>query len=75
LFKDPCGKEQESYGSFLVFRKLEENVGGWNRDVVNLARKLGIVEQPSVVKDEQGNILERDLRGNHCGSRSGTQTL
>ena len=28
LFKDPCGKKQESYGSFLVFRKLEENVGG-----------------------------------------------
>lgn len=63
LFKDPLGNKQESYGSFLVFRKLEENVGGWNRDVVNLARKLGIVTQPSVVKDEQGNILTQDFDG------------
>jgi len=64
LFKDPLGDpEKESYGSFLVFRKLEENVGGWNRDVVNLARKLGIVTQPSVVKDEQGKILKCDFEG------------
>ena len=47
LFKDLLGdKEKESYGSFLVFRKLEQNVGGWNRDVVKLARTLKIVTQP-----------------------------
>ncbi|WP_392480872.1 Dyp-type peroxidase [Nostoc sp. C110] len=41
LFKDPLGKKQESYGSFLVFRKLEQNVKAWNQDVVkNLAEKL-----------------------------------
>ncbi|MDB9306407.1 MULTISPECIES: Dyp-type peroxidase [Cyanophyceae] len=41
LFKDPLGQKDESYGSFLVFRKLEQNVGGWNKDVVeNLAQKL-----------------------------------
>ena len=45
LFKDPLGgPEKESYGSFLVFRKLEQNVGGWNRDVVRLARKLKILD-------------------------------
>src|SRR4028118_584300 len=34
LFKDPLGdRKKESYGSFLVFRKLEQNVKGWNDDV------------------------------------------
>jgi Dyp-type peroxidase family len=43
LFKDPLGKNKESYGSFLVFRKLEQNVPGWEDDVVeNLAKKLEI---------------------------------
>ncbi len=41
LFKDPLGEKNESYGSFLVYRKLEQNVKAWNRDVVeNLAEKL-----------------------------------
>ncbi|MFP5273651.1 Dyp-type peroxidase [Coleofasciculus sp.] len=41
LFKDPLGKKDESYGSFLVYRKLEQNVKAWNKDVVNnLAEKL-----------------------------------
>ena len=44
LFKDPLGdKDKESYGSFLVFRKLEQNVKGWNKDVVeNLAANLKV---------------------------------
>jgi len=47
LFKDPLGdRDKESYGSFLVFRKLEQNVGGWNRDVVKVARKLNLVTDP-----------------------------
>jgi Dyp-type peroxidase family len=33
LFKDPLGKKDESYGSFLVYRKLEQNVKEWNKDV------------------------------------------
>jgi Dyp-type peroxidase family len=46
LFKDPLGKEKESYGSFLVFRKLEQNVKGWNNDVVNnLAKKLNVPDE------------------------------
>ncbi len=41
LFKDPLGKKEQSYGSFLVYRKLEQNVKGWNNDVANkLADKL-----------------------------------
>ena len=42
LFKDPLGdQKKQSYGSFLVFRKLEQNVKAWNEDVVdNLAKKL-----------------------------------
>jgi Dyp-type peroxidase family len=42
LFKDPLGKKEESYGSFLVYRKLEQNVKDWNKDVDALAKKLGI---------------------------------
>jgi Dyp-type peroxidase family len=46
LFKDPLGKEKESYGSFLVFRKLEQNVKGWNNDVVeNLATNLKVAPE------------------------------
>jgi Dyp-type peroxidase family len=41
LFKDPLGQKQESYGSFLVYRKLEQNVKAQNEDVVHkLAEKL-----------------------------------
>ncbi|WP_445249566.1 RICIN domain-containing protein [Microcoleus sp. OTE_8_concoct_300] len=74
LFKDPLGDtEKQSYGSFLVFRKLEQNVGGWNRDVVRLARKL-YPELPKLVvtengtevnfiTDENGQKVTRDWNG------------
>jgi Dyp-type peroxidase family len=43
LFKDPLSKKNESYGSFLVYRKLEQNVKAWNEDVVaNLAKQLNV---------------------------------
>ncbi len=42
LFRDPLGKKEESYGSFLVYRKLEKNVPGWNTSVVELAKQLNI---------------------------------
>lgn len=38
LLKDPFGKKADnSYGSYLVYRKLEQNVKGWNEDVKALA--------------------------------------
>lgn len=40
LCKDPLGKKEESYGSFLVYRKLEQNVKGWKDDVDKLAETL-----------------------------------
>ncbi len=40
LSKDPLGEKEESYGSFLVYRKLEQNVKGWKKDVEALAEKL-----------------------------------
>lgn len=61
LFKDPLGKKEYSYGSFLVFRKLEQNVGGWNRDVVAVARKLGILD--NVPKPPQGEREPRHKQG------------
>ena len=42
LSKDPMGKTEESYGSFLVYRKLEKNVPGWDRNLEELAKELGI---------------------------------
>jgi Dyp-type peroxidase family len=45
LFKDSLGKKEHSYGSFLVFRKLEQNVGGWNRDVVRVAKALKVIPE------------------------------
>ncbi len=42
LLKDPFGTTPESYGSYLVYRKLEQNVKGWNKDVEELAKTLNI---------------------------------
>ncbi len=43
LLEDPFGGEEDCYGSYLVYRKLEQNVQGWVDDVVNkLAPALGI---------------------------------
>ena len=44
LLKDPFGKTEESYGSYLVYRKLEQDVPGWNKDVEDLAQKLNVSE-------------------------------
>ncbi len=35
LLKDPFGKTADSYGSYLAYRKLEQDVPGWVDDVVN----------------------------------------
>ena len=40
LCKDPLGTKEESYGSFFVYRKLEQNVKAWEKDVNDLAEKL-----------------------------------
>lgn len=45
LARDPLGKGDASYGSFLVFRKLEQNVRGWNRAVTSLAGELGVQQE------------------------------
>ena len=44
LVKDPNGKTEDSYGSYLVCRKLEQNVQKFREEVRNLAKKLGINE-------------------------------
>lgn len=44
LVKDPNGKTEDSYGSYLVYRKLEQNVKGFREDQENLARTLNIKE-------------------------------
>ncbi len=45
LTRDPLGKSDTSFGSFLVFRKLEQNVRGWNRAVSALAAELGVDDE------------------------------
>ncbi|MGB5596652.1 MAG: RICIN domain-containing protein [Crocosphaera sp.] len=49
LLKDPFGKTPDSYGSYLVYRKLEQNVKAWNNDVVNqLAPALNLSDNPGL---------------------------
>lgn len=41
LLKDPNGLGEESHGSFLVYRKLEQDVRGFDQAIEELARTLG----------------------------------
>jgi Dyp-type peroxidase family len=45
LVQDPFGTPNVSFGSFLVFRKLEQNVQGFKKAQVALGQKLGISSQ------------------------------
>ncbi|MEA5469012.1 Dyp-type peroxidase [Spirulina sp. 06S082] len=40
--KDRNGQKEDSYGSYLVYRKLEQNVKGWNENVASLAKELKV---------------------------------
>ena len=42
LVRDPGGKTPQSFGSYFVFRKLEQNVRGFKRAEENLAKALGL---------------------------------
>lgn len=44
LLPDPLASEEESFGSYFVFRKLEEDVAGFNAGVRALAAELGVGE-------------------------------
>jgi Dyp-type peroxidase family len=44
IAKDPFNSAPDSFGSFLVFRKLEQNVRGFNLGIKELAARLGIEE-------------------------------
>lgn len=45
LIKDPFGQDDNSYGSYCVYRKLEQNVCGFREREQQLAEKLGLVGQ------------------------------
>lgn len=42
LVTDPFGRTENSYGSFLVYRKLEQNIRGFKNATRQLAGELGI---------------------------------
>lgn len=42
LVKDPNGRQEDSYGSYLVLRKLEQNVRLFNEDVKQLSSTLEV---------------------------------
>ena len=43
LVKDPFAEEQDCFGSYVVFRKLEQNVRGFKQREEELAQALGLV--------------------------------
>ncbi|HAX74317.1 MAG TPA: hypothetical protein DCY88_00390 [Cyanobacteria bacterium UBA11372] len=45
LIQDPFGTKNVSFGSFLVFRKLEQNVRGFKKAEAALSQKLGLSPQ------------------------------
>jgi len=45
LVEDPYGQAEDSYGSYLAYRKLEQNVKGFRQDQRDLATKLGVAEE------------------------------
>jgi Dyp-type peroxidase family len=45
LVPDPCCGEEDCFGSYLVFRKLEQNVWGFKRREQELASALGLTEK------------------------------
>ncbi|NET60261.1 MAG: Dyp-type peroxidase [Symploca sp. SIO2E6] len=44
LTKDPNGKTDDSYGSYLVYRKLEQDVKAFHEDQQELAKTVGVGE-------------------------------
>jgi len=88
LFKDLLGTTQDSYGSFLVYRKLEQDVAGWNQEVVNLAKELDNVDPnllgayavgrfqdgtPVVLADVEKNDPKLDDNFNYTGDTEGAK--
>lgn len=58
LVKDPfTNKEDENYGSFLVYRKLEQDVDGFNSKVAELASHLNLNA------NQEGKITKEDFAG------------
>lgn len=47
LVQDPNGETRDSYGSYLVFRKLEQDVRGFELATRQLARAIGMTERES----------------------------
>jgi Dyp-type peroxidase family len=47
LIADPHTNADDSFGSYFVFRKLEQNVEGFNLGVADLASKLGVAPKLS----------------------------
>jgi Dyp-type peroxidase family len=45
LVKDPNGQHEDSYGSYLVYRKLEQNVKAFREDQQQLAKTLNVKDE------------------------------
>lgn len=45
LVQDPMGNDQNSFGSFLAFRKLEQNVKGFDATLGALAKEIGMSKE------------------------------
>ncbi|MBA5867457.1 MAG: Dyp-type peroxidase [Nitrospira sp. CR1.3] len=55
LVRDPNGRSADSFGSYMVFRKLEQNVRGFKEELERLADALGL--KGETARDRAGAMV------------------
>lgn len=75
LVQDPMGNDSNSFGSFLAFRKLEQNVKGFDSTLSKLAEELGmskdLVSAMAVGRFQDGTpVVQSDKPGAGPGNNS-----
>ncbi len=56
LVKDPGGDKSNAYGSYFVYRKLEQNVAGFRADEQHLARQIAHYAHPKTTEPTAEDI-------------------
>ncbi len=75
LVQDPMGNDQNSFGSFLAFRKLEQNVKGFDATLEALANEIGmsksLASAMAIGRFQDGTpVVESDKDGKGPGNNT-----